>query len=122
MNRTTRLLTTSLSFALFVSTMAEAFVRQIQIDGQPLTVESTRSDRWIVKSLVPPGRDPSRRLGCSDIDQLAREFLLFEETPTNSNLAFLSADIDYWCAQPIGERRLRLEFAARRMVLEAANQ
>ena len=117
-----RAITTSLGLVLLVLTPAHAFVRQIQMDGQPLTINSIATNTWIAKSVVPPGRDSSRQLECPEVKKLAQEFLLFQETATNPQLGFLGGDISYWCEQSVGERRLRLEFAARRLVLEAADK
>jgi len=56
------------------------------------------------------------------VDNLARYAGLFEETQNNPHLSFLPGDISYWYNAKRSLNRLKLEFAARKIVLEAADE
>ena len=57
-----------------------------------------------------------------EVKKLAEDFGLLKETRTNPHLSFLGGDIAFWHEQELSEDRLKLEFAARKIVLEAADK
>jgi hypothetical protein len=65
-----------------------------------------------------PNGKPSEKL----IRELARAIGLIKETDTNPHLSFLDGDIAYWSEQQLNWERLKLEFAARKAVLDAADK
>ena len=64
------------------------------------------------------GKNPS----IGDIRELADSFGLFNETQFNPHLSLLGGDIAYWHGQRVSLQRLNLEFAARKIILQAADR
>lgn len=62
----------------------------------------------------------NRKLTVSEVKELAVAYGLLTETPPNIHLCFLDGDIEFWAKQGLTENRYRLEFAARKAVLDAA--
>lgn len=109
------------------------YTRDIIIDGESLSVNANNIRNWakrtVSKSDTSSKNEPDKmvetkkkKLTKGDIKELAREFGLLEETEINPHLSFLAGDIAYWYEQELSEARLRLEFAARKAVLEAADR
>ena len=69
----------------------------------------------VVEEAVPP-------LGENDVIGLIEEFGLFDGTPPNGDLAFTEGDITFWVDEKMTEDELRVEFAARRTVLDSAEK
>ena len=102
-----------------------AYIRDIVIDGQHLRINADQirqnSERTInIESYLEIGS--KNRLLKGEIKKLAEHFGLLQETHTNPHLSFLEGDISYWEEQGLSEDRIKLEFAARKAVLEAADQ
>ena len=94
----------------------------ITIEGRSLSVSATQ----IAKAATLAGSPRSsqgamKNASRADIRKLAQEFGLMKETRVNPHLAFLEGDLSYWYEQQLSDDRLRLEFAARRAVLDAAD-
>jgi len=65
---------------------------------------------------------PNTNPSITDIRKLADSFGLLNETQVNPHLSFLGGDISYWHEQGVSLQRLNLEFAARKVVLTAADR
>ena len=66
--------------------------------------------------------DNNKKADRNEIKELAKEYGLLEESKMNPHLSFLDGDIAYWDEQGLSIGRLRLEFAARKAVLDAADK
>lgn len=115
-----------LAVALILTVCAPAWAQKvITIDGQPLNIAAAQIDSG-AKLAGPPSAGQrsggSKALSEGDIRKLAETFGLMTETRTNPHLGFLDGDISYWAQQNLSVDRLKLEFGARRTVLEAADK
>lgn len=66
--------------------------------------------------------DNNKKADRNEIKELAKEYGLLEESKMNPHLSYLDGDIAYWDEQGLSIGRLRLEFAARKAVLDAADK
>ncbi|MGD9209611.1 MAG: hypothetical protein PVI90_02495 [Desulfobacteraceae bacterium] len=88
----------------------------VNIDGKILPIKRRNLDS------VTFNQTSSQPLSsCTAVRSLAQEFGLLTETPPNIHLLFDTGDISFFCEQKWSENKLKLEFAARRVVLDAAN-
>lgn len=76
--------------------------------------KKTSTDEGVAADSAAPSR--------KDVESLVKEFKLDEKTKENPHLAFGKAEIDDWYRQKRSEEDLRSEFAARQVVLEAADK
>ena len=101
------------------------YTRTITIDTQALMVTATEI-REVAKQArqtdSPQKPSPQTKLSKGDVRRLATTFGLLTEMRTNPHLGFLDGDIAYWEEQNRSEDRLTLEFAARRIILDAADK
>ena len=114
----------SISTALFcVSSYAQVdYSVDIDMDGEIISIQS-KSILQKAKILVESSKESKKQnLTKSKIKKLAIEYKLLTETDTNPHLSFLGGDISYWYEQKLSERRYRLEFSARQIVLEEADK
>lgn len=100
---------------------------KIMVGSSAVEVQREDVDRWrrrISKPASPPTARPNggSALSAERVKALAGEFALTEETGTNPSLVFSDKDIAYWRDRRLDEGRLELEFAARRLILEAADR
>ncbi len=97
-------------------------VNDITVKGKTIRFGSEIVKKWVTKMAMADGK---KVLGRADVQALADEFLLTEKTAVNPHLRFDDGDIAFWYEQckkyKLDEQDLRREFAARRMVLEAAD-
>jgi hypothetical protein len=95
----------------------------INMDGQrlPVSMGDIQQSVKAAQTSTPQG-DTSGKLSKDQIKQLAKDVGLLTETKTNPHLSFLDGDIAYWEEQKLSLTRLRLEFAARKAVLDAADK
>lgn len=101
------------------------YTRNINLDGQIISLSSEEIRYWAEGTIdidVIAEENTPKRLSKNEIRALANEFGLLNETGMNSHLSFLGGDISYWYEQKLSKNRLKLEFAARKAVLEAANE
>jgi hypothetical protein len=105
------------------STSQDLHLRIITVKGEPVGIESLLVKKWVAKLAISSDQQALTR---SDVLVLANEFLLTERTVHNPQLGFNDGDISFWWEQVkkyrLDEGDLRREFAARRVVLEAADQ
>ena len=105
------------------STSQDLHLRIITVKGEPVGIGSHLVKKWVAKMLIT---DNSQALTRGDVLALANEFLLTKRTVQNPHLGFNDGDISFWYEQVkkyrLDEVDLKREFAARRVVLEAANQ
>ena len=67
--------------------------------------------------------DDNSSLSCSQVRNLIDNvFKLSQETATNPHLSFVEGDKSHFCEQKLSEARYRLEFAARRIILDEADK
>jgi hypothetical protein len=94
----------------------------IQIGNEKLEVKPEVAERWkkraSVSTKTPRSNEPSK----ARVRELAKEFGLLNKTDMNPNLAFTNDDIDYWYNRKLDESGLALEFSARRLILEQADE
>jgi hypothetical protein len=94
----------------------------INIDGEIISIQS-ESILQKAKTLVESSKESKKQnLTKSEIKKLAKEYKLLTETNTNPHLSFLDGDISHWYEQKLSERRYRLEFSARQIVLAEADK
>lgn len=89
----------------------------LNIDGEYVSFEQEKITPVIKKMVV---KEPKSRLSEADIKRIAEEFHLQKETATNPHLIMMAGDIAHWYEQNLGENNLRLQFAARKVILDAA--
>lgn len=97
----------------------------INIDGNMLPVRKSdfATAATISRDVEPLTEAPSQPLSsCASVRSLAQEFGLLSEAPPNIHLMFDDGDIGFFCKQAWSERKYKLEFAARRVVLDAARE
>jgi tetratricopeptide (TPR) repeat protein len=100
---------------------------RIAVGGNAVEVRHEDVDRWR-RRISKPARPPAARtqgdgaLSAERVKALAGKFGLTERTETNPSLVFVDKDIIYWRDRRLDEGRLELEFAARRLILEAADR
>lgn len=98
-------------------------IPHIKINDKEIDVPQKDILNWREK-LSPKGRkaDASTELSKDKIKQIAKDFGLMEKTKTNPHLVFLDSDITYWHTQKLDESHLKLEFAARKILLEESER
>lgn len=105
------------------STSQDLHLRIITVKGESVGIDSSLVKKWVAKMFI--GND-NQALTRGDVLALANEFLLTKRTVQNPQLGFNDGDISFWYEQVkkyrLDEGDLRREFAARRVVLEAADQ
>ena len=116
----------SLATMIALATSAPAMAQRVlSLDGQSLAIDASHIGGAARMAGPPnagrPGGAP-KALSRAEVRKLADAFGLLKETRTNPQLGFLDGDIAYWFEQHLSEDRLKLEFAARRAVLDAAEQ
>jgi hypothetical protein len=94
----------------------------IQIGNEKLEVKPEVAERWRRRASVSTKTPRSSELSKARVRQLAKEFGLLNRTAMNPNLAFTDEDIDYWYNRKLAEAGLVLEFSARRLILEQADE
>jgi|ERR1043165_406525 tetratricopeptide (TPR) repeat protein len=106
-------------------------MEQIKVGSNEVSVAKEDIDKWRKKISKPTrssGSSESVRASNANtvskerVEELARQFGLTEKTGTNPDLVFLDRDINYWHDRKFDEGRLELEFAARKLILEAADK
>lgn len=91
----------------------------LSIDGETVEFKKEKVTSVIKKTIIDK---PRERLSEGEIRKIAEEFQLFNETEFNPHLALLSGDIAFWYEQRKNENAIRREFAARRIILDAAEE
>lgn len=93
----------------------------ISIGEQQIAFAPSQYRPWLpaVKTTAPEWDKPA---SCETVENLAKEFRLRTAPQRNPHLAFRRGDLSYWCEEKLSETELRLEFAARRIVLDAADK
>jgi len=98
------------------------FVGTVKFKDKTIRFNAQKVIKWVEKTIQNTGK---KELSQADVEKLAREFGLFENPKFNKNLSFKGGDISYWYGQHIkhglNEEKLRLEFAARKAVIEEAD-
>jgi len=98
-------------------------VNDIKVNGRTISFASEIVTKWVPKMVTPKAKKMVKR---QDVELLAEEFLLTEKTAFNPHLRYDDGDVSFWVEQcrkyGVDELDLRREFAARRMVLEAADE
>lgn len=97
--------------------------KDVEIKGKIITFSPQKVRVWVQKLI---SKDTTKKkLSKDDIERLAVEFELTKSTRTNPHLKYKEGDISYWYKQHVkygvNEEDLKLEFAARKAVLEAAD-
>jgi hypothetical protein len=97
--------------------------KDVEIKGKIITFNPQKVQVWVQKLI---SKDATRKnLSTEDIKRLAVEFELTKSTRTNPHLKYKGGDIAFWYEQHVeygvNEEELKLEFAARKAVLEAAD-
>ena len=91
--------------------------------GETVSLDSDLVQKWGDKMAMSSGKKTLTR---GDVLVLANDFSLTEKTIHNPQLGFKDGDIAFWYEQVkkygLDEGDLRREFAARRLVLEAADE
>ncbi|HXQ33890.1 MAG TPA: hypothetical protein VN843_07755, partial [Anaerolineales bacterium] len=95
---------------------------EIQIADKTLEVKPETTERWKKRISVAPTTPRSNDLSKARVQELAKELGLLNKTTTNPSLAFTNDDIDYWYNRKLDESSLLLEFSARRLILEQADE
>jgi hypothetical protein len=97
--------------------------KNVEIKGKIITFNPQKVHVWVQKLISKSAARKS--MSKEDILGLAVEFELTKSTSTNPHLKYKEGDISYWYKQYIEygvkEEDLKLEFAARKAVLEAAD-
>ncbi len=91
-----------------------------ELDNQSLCLNAEQISMGAEKAIKDTFK--SQLLSKNEVRQLALEYGLTAETAINPHLKFLGGDISFWFEQEISEHRLRLEFAARKAILDAADK
>jgi len=91
----------------------------LSIDGETIEFVKEKVIPVVKKTIV---KNPKSRLSEGGIKKVANEFQLLKETDFNPHLSLLGGDIAFWYEQKLSENRLRLEFAARKIILDAADE
>jgi len=95
----------------------------VTIDRRPVSVRNADITSGVQRATAyVPTQLSGQNLTKEEVRALAEAVGLLQETETNPHLAFLGGDIAYWSEQAISLDRLRMEFAARKAVLDAANR
>ncbi len=98
------------------------YTANINMDGEEFSVKSEQIVKKTGEILAHNKKVKRAKLSKAKIKKIAKEYNLFEETETNPHLSFLDGDISYWYEQELSEKRYRLEFSARMMVLQASDE
>lgn len=96
----------------------------INVDGSmlPIKKKDLAAAAETSRQVRQLSQTPSKPLSsCAAIRSLAQGFGLLTETPPNIHLSFDTGDISFFCEQKWTGNKYKLEFAARRAVLDAAN-
>ena len=94
----------------------------IRIGNEKIEVKPEVAERWRKRVSVSTKTPRNNELSKARVHELAKEFGLFNKTDMNPKLAFTNDDIDYWYNRKFGESGLVLEFSARRLILEQADE
>lgn len=95
----------------------------VKIDGKEIAItnEDFEKNYENGRKATPTG-DTSGKLSKQQIKELAQKIGLLQESKTNPHLSFLDGDIAYWSEQGLSLTQLRLQFLARKAVLDAAER
>lgn len=125
MNVSRALFVTTLVLVTALTNLSQQVIphsHKIAIGDKTLEVKPAKTDDWKRKvsgaTKTSRSTDPSK----ARVQELAKEFGLFNKTAMNPHLAFTNDDIDYWSGRKINEATLILEFSARRLILEQADE
>jgi hypothetical protein len=126
---------TATLFVCLVSTKSDGVAQvkpviDIKINGHSLSVdpEDVQKVKQLIKSSAPVKREPStdKRSGEETssrlIASLVQQFKLDKPIAPNDKLAFGEEEIKEWASKQLDESVIKREFAARRIVLEAAGK
>lgn len=94
----------------------------INIRNQPLRVRKSDIQRVVELSRHIPITAVNDQITEAEVRELAQGFGLLERTRVNPNLRFLGGDISYWGEQGLTLDEMKLQFAARKTVLDAADR
>ncbi|MCK5056365.1 MAG: hypothetical protein KAT34_06910 [Candidatus Aminicenantes bacterium] len=98
------------------------FVGIIKFKDKTIKLNPQKVVKWVEKTMSNTGK---KKLSKVDVENIVVEFELFENPKFNKHLRFKDGDVSYWYEQHIrygvDEEELRFEFAARKTVLEAAD-
>jgi hypothetical protein len=97
--------------------------KDVEIKGKIITFNPQKVRVWVQKLI---SKDATRKnLSKEDIKRLAVQFELTKSTNTNPHLKYKEGDVSFWYKHHVeygvNEDDLKLEFAARKAVLEAAD-
>lgn len=95
---------------------------EIQIADKTLEVKPEITERWKKRISGSPKTSRSNEPLKARVQELAKEIGLLNKTSMNPNLAFTNEDIDYWYNRKLDESNLLLEFSARRLILDQADE
>jgi tetratricopeptide (TPR) repeat protein len=138
----------ALSTCVFVTTAqarAQSVVVEVSLRGEHAKVEVPGEKARETRELVEPAEraraartavrpragvsprakgsaNAGARAHAALVEKLATQYRLDEKTKVNPHLAFGPAEIADWAGRELDEPELRLQFAARRAVLEAADE
>jgi len=104
-------------------TKVSAYV--VKVDGSSIEFENQNFQSMAEKIVEDSKKEKNNVNGDpnhNEIKEIAEEYGLMDETKTNPHLSFLDGDIAYWYEQGLSLERLRIEFGARKIVLDAAEK
>jgi len=93
-----------------------------QLDGKPMSKTQAENKSREQSQPSEGSKKVEQQLSKDDVRLLAKEFGLLETPSVNPHLAFNENDISQWYKRQLDETTLKLEFAARKAVLEAADK
>jgi tetratricopeptide (TPR) repeat protein len=95
---------------------------QFKLEDKTIELPKENIEKVRKRINKPTQKSGGQTLSTQMVENLAKEFGLFDKIGSNSHLAFNKDDIAYWSRQKLDEEVLELEFAGRKLVLEAANK
>jgi tetratricopeptide (TPR) repeat protein len=103
-----------------------SYNHKIELNGKEIDVPQVEIEKWR-KKISKPMKSANEQVSPKGVTKaviakLAQEFGLLEKPKINPDLVFTNNDISYWSGQPLDAPELELQFAARRLVLDAADK
>ncbi|KAA3655948.1 MAG: hypothetical protein DWQ04_32500 [Chloroflexi bacterium] len=92
----------------------------ITIDNQQIIIYAEGVQEQITRFLS--GSVKNDMLSRKQVKQLTQEFGLLKATNTNPHLRYVEGDISYWHEQRLGIDELKLQFIARKIVLDVCER
>jgi hypothetical protein len=100
-----------------------SYVKTINIGGKDIRFSNDDFKKNFEKGqAATPTGDTSGKVSKQQIKELAEQIGLLQESETNPHLSFLPGDIAYWFETGLSLKQLRLQFSARKAVIDAADR